>query len=295
MQGLTDAAASIGDAIRLIDGIADQTNLLALNATIEAARAGDAGKGFAVVAGEVKALARQTAKVTGEIDTQIAAVRAATGGAVAAMIEISGDHRQDRRGERRDLGGGGAAEHHDARDCGERAGRLDRHQPGGGGHDRGGRGRRRCGARQRRGVGWRHGYRARGDRDPSRDQSVPRRGAGRHQRPPPARAGRWGRCDGESSGSPGGPAGRAGCRRRACWRISRRVVPRSRGWRGRRDSSRTRARRSRSTCRMVAGSAGGRVVRCEALELSIVFRQDQATTERVGRTIEALQLSACAA
>jgi methyl-accepting chemotaxis protein len=90
MQGLADAAARIGDAVRLINGIADQTNLLALNATIEAARAGEAGKGFAVVAGEVKALARQTAKVTAEIDTHITAVRAATERAVAAMTEIGG-------------------------------------------------------------------------------------------------------------------------------------------------------------------------------------------------------------
>jgi methyl-accepting chemotaxis protein len=88
MRGLADAASRIGEAIRLIDGIADQTNMLALNATIEAARAGPAGSGFAVVAGEVKALARQTAKATAEIDAQIAAVRGASENAVKAMVEI---------------------------------------------------------------------------------------------------------------------------------------------------------------------------------------------------------------
>ena len=90
MQGLSDAASRIGEAIRLINDIAAQTNLLALNATIEAARAGEAGRGFGVVAGEVKALARQTAHATAAIDAQIAAVRGAADKAVLAMTEIGG-------------------------------------------------------------------------------------------------------------------------------------------------------------------------------------------------------------
>lgn len=75
--------------VELITAIASQTNLLALNATTEAARAGDAGKGFAVVAGEVKTLAAQTSKATGEIGRQIAGVRGATEQAVAAMRATS--------------------------------------------------------------------------------------------------------------------------------------------------------------------------------------------------------------
>ena len=78
VRSLTAAAEKIGDVVRMISDIAGQTNLLALNATIEAARAGDAGKGFAVVAAEVKALADQTAKATGQIGEQIKAIQEAT-------------------------------------------------------------------------------------------------------------------------------------------------------------------------------------------------------------------------
>lgn len=88
--GLAEAAQKIGDVVSLITNIASQTNLLALNATIEAARAGEAGKGFAVVAGEVKNLASQTARATDEIAAQIAAMQAATDGAVQAITGISG-------------------------------------------------------------------------------------------------------------------------------------------------------------------------------------------------------------
>jgi methyl-accepting chemotaxis protein len=86
--GLAEAAEKIGGVIDLIQDIAAQTNLLALNATIEAARAGEAGKGFAVVAQEVKSLAMQTAKATGEIGEHIVRVQAETKEAVTAIGSI---------------------------------------------------------------------------------------------------------------------------------------------------------------------------------------------------------------
>ena len=88
IEGLAQAAQRIGEVVKLITDIASQTNLLALNATIEAARAGDAGKGFAVVAGEVKNLASQTSRATGDISAQISAVQSATKDAVTAIQTI---------------------------------------------------------------------------------------------------------------------------------------------------------------------------------------------------------------
>ncbi|MDD5586568.1 MAG: 3-hydroxyacyl-CoA dehydrogenase NAD-binding domain-containing protein [Alphaproteobacteria bacterium] len=85
---LSDAAAQIGDVVKLIQAIAEQTNLLALNATIEAARAGEAGKGFAVVASEVKNLANQTARATEEISNKIVTVQSVSTQAVDAIRGI---------------------------------------------------------------------------------------------------------------------------------------------------------------------------------------------------------------
>ena len=85
---LSEAAAQIGDVVKLIQDIAEQTNLLALNATIEAARAGEAGKGFAVVASEVKNLATQTGLATEEISKKIATVQNVSTEAATAIRNI---------------------------------------------------------------------------------------------------------------------------------------------------------------------------------------------------------------
>jgi methyl-accepting chemotaxis protein len=89
VQKLADTAAQIGNIVRVIRGITEQTNLLALNATIEAARAGEAGKGFSVVAGEVKALARQTARATEDIQAQIGSIGEDMARAIAAIDGIA--------------------------------------------------------------------------------------------------------------------------------------------------------------------------------------------------------------
>ena len=88
LAALSSAAQNIGAVVGLINDIANQTNLLALNATIEAARAGEAGKGFAVVANEVKQLATQTARATGDIKGQVTEMQAVTDGAIGAIKNV---------------------------------------------------------------------------------------------------------------------------------------------------------------------------------------------------------------
>lgn len=89
IQGLGEAAQSIGKVTETITDISDQTNLLALNATIEAARAGDAGKGFAVVANEIKELAKQTALATSQIKSAITGIQSQTEVTIVDIEEIS--------------------------------------------------------------------------------------------------------------------------------------------------------------------------------------------------------------
>jgi len=86
--GLGRSSVEIDKVVKVITGIAEQTNLLALNATIEAARAGESGKGFAVVAGEVKELARETAKATEDVGSRVATIQGDVQHVIGALASI---------------------------------------------------------------------------------------------------------------------------------------------------------------------------------------------------------------
>ncbi|GAA4124046.1 hypothetical protein GCM10022215_31360 [Nocardioides fonticola] len=89
VASLGESSTEIGEVLKLITSIARQTNLLALNATIEAARAGDAGKGFAVVAGEVKELAKETARATEDIGRRVEAIQGDSAEAATSIARIA--------------------------------------------------------------------------------------------------------------------------------------------------------------------------------------------------------------
>jgi methyl-accepting chemotaxis protein len=86
---LAEQAQAISDIIATVNDIAEQTNLLALNAAIEASRAGEHGKGFTVVATEVKALAEQSKKATGQVRQILGEIQKATNTAVLSTEEVT--------------------------------------------------------------------------------------------------------------------------------------------------------------------------------------------------------------
>lgn len=84
---LAEQAQAIGEIIATVNDIAEQTNLLALNAAIEASRAGEHGGGFTVVAREIKELAGQSKKATGQVRKILGEIQGATNTAVIVAEE----------------------------------------------------------------------------------------------------------------------------------------------------------------------------------------------------------------
>lgn len=84
---LSDQAQAVGQIVASVNELAEQSNLLALNAAIEAARAGEQGRGFAVVAQEVRSLAEQSKRATGQIRGILNDIQRSTTAAVLATEE----------------------------------------------------------------------------------------------------------------------------------------------------------------------------------------------------------------
>ena len=79
---LSEQGQAIGEIMAMVNDLAEQTNLLAVNAAIEAAKAGEQGKGFAVVAQEMRVLAEQSKRATGQVRSILGDIQKATNASV---------------------------------------------------------------------------------------------------------------------------------------------------------------------------------------------------------------------
>jgi methyl-accepting chemotaxis protein len=86
IQGLSGHAGRASQVVLQVKDLADQSNMLALNAGIEATRAGDSGRSFAVVAREMRSLANQSLKSTGDIKSILVDLA----GAISGTVERTG-------------------------------------------------------------------------------------------------------------------------------------------------------------------------------------------------------------
>jgi methyl-accepting chemotaxis protein len=75
---LADKVRQVDLIIESVGFLADQSSTLAINAAIEASRAGDAGRGFAAVAREMRTLASDSRKATGQIRDILQEIRQCT-------------------------------------------------------------------------------------------------------------------------------------------------------------------------------------------------------------------------
>jgi methyl-accepting chemotaxis protein len=86
---LNEQSLAISEIIGVVNDVAEQVNILSVNAAIEAAKAGDQGKGFAVVAQEIRILAEESKRATGQIRKLLKDTQKAVSSAVMAVEQGS--------------------------------------------------------------------------------------------------------------------------------------------------------------------------------------------------------------